>query len=119
MNTGMDCLVMGNYILLKKDQVKTKTVVKKFTLNNLVSIVLNFEIIYPVCWLSVKLGFFFSRIITMIVLSVIFYFVLLPTGLIMKLFKKDVLELKITKNTGSYWQKKKSTNNQINYEKQF
>jgi len=48
---------------------------------------------------SIILGFFMSRII----LTVLFYLVLTPMGLLMRLLGKDLLDQKIDKNKASYW----------------
>ena len=42
-------------------------------------------------------------VMTRVVLSILFYFVLTPTGLIAKLFRKDFLDLKFDRNAESYW----------------
>ena len=48
--------------------------------------------------LAIILGFFVSRLL----LSVIFYFVVTPIGLIMRMIGKDLLDLKL-KDRDSYW----------------
>ncbi len=53
--------------------------------------------------LSVVLGFFASRFI----LCVLFYLVLTPIGMIMRLFGKDFLNQRWDKEAQSYWIKKK------------
>lgn len=52
-------------------------------------------------WMAFALiiGFFMSRI----VLTILFYFVITPIGLLTKLFGKDILDQKIQKNKASYW----------------
>jgi len=49
---------------------------------------------------SVVMGFFMSRV----VLTVLFYLVLSPIGLLMKIFGKDVLDQRIDETKDSYWQ---------------
>ncbi len=49
--------------------------------------------------LGMVLGFFVSRI----VISVLFYFVITPIGLLMKLLGKDLLDERIDKARDSYW----------------
>ena len=48
---------------------------------------------------SIVIGFFVSRLIILI----LFYAVLTPIGLTMRLFGKDMLDQKIDKNCKSYW----------------
>jgi hypothetical protein len=59
-----------------------------------------FRLIYH-SWVgfSVVLGYFVSRIL----LTVIFFLVLLPTGLIMRLTGKDPMERQRDPEAGSYW----------------
>ncbi|MBN1526142.1 MAG: hypothetical protein JW919_00955 [Candidatus Omnitrophica bacterium] len=49
--------------------------------------------------LGLAMGFFVSRLI----LSLLFYAVITPIGLTMKLFGKDMLDERIDKNKPSYW----------------
>lgn len=49
--------------------------------------------------LAVVIGFFASRLI----LVILFYAVLTPIGLVMKMFGKDILDERIDKNKTSYW----------------
>lgn len=48
---------------------------------------------------AVVLGFFMSHLI----LSILFYAVITPIGMMMRVFGKDVLDQKIDKSSGSYW----------------
>lgn len=52
-------------------------------------------------WL--KLGLLLNRIVSPVILSVLFFLVFLPTGLLLKLFKKDILGLKLDRTAHSYW----------------
>lgn len=66
--------------------------------------------------LSFVLGWINARLI----LSVMFYLVLAPIALVMKLFKKDLLGERIEKGGGSYWIKKEKKDfNRADYERQF
>lgn len=55
--------------------------------------------------LAVVLGFFMSRII----LSLLFYLVVTPIGLVMRLVGKDILNQKWDNNVDSYWIKREKT----------
>ena len=54
----------------------------------------------------IKLGEKIGHIIAPIIMFLIFIFVVTPTGLILKLFRKDILNLKFSKNSNSYWIKR-------------
>ncbi len=58
---------------------------------------------FKIFW--IKLGDFLGKLISPVVMSIIYFLILTPTGLIMRLLGKDILKLK--KNTNkTYWQKK-------------
>lgn len=66
--------------------------------------------------ISIILGWIMTRVI----LSVLFYLVVTPTGWLARLFGKQFLDLKIDKNARSYWIPKKELKlNKADYEKQF
>jgi len=48
-----------------------------------------------------------GKFVSPIIMGLIFFLVVTPTGVIMRLFKKDLLKLK-KKNVNSYWIKRKS-----------
>ena len=65
---------------------------------------------------SIIIGFFVSRLI----LSVLFYAVLTPIGLIMRIFGRDILDQRIDKNKHSYWQEvKDGIKSRESYENQY
>ena len=65
---------------------------------------------------SVILGWFMTRL----VLSLLFYFVITPIGISLRLFDKDFLDLKKKETGGSYWNMRDSKiEKSQNYEKQF
>ena len=50
-----------------------------------------------------KFGMLLGSIIAPIVMALVFFVIVLPTGLIMRLLDKDLLKQKIDKNAKSYW----------------
>ena len=65
---------------------------------------------------AVILGWFMTRLI----LSLLFFLVVTPIALVLKLVGKDLLELKKQEVRGSYWNKRVSQKERNqNYEKQF
>ena len=64
--------------------------------------ILNSKILTPMNKLWFKLGIFLGKIISPLVMGVIFFFVVTPIGLFMKLLKKDLINLKFNGNP-SYW----------------
>jgi len=49
----------------------------------------------------IKLGYFLGKIISPIVMGIVFFIIVTPIGLLLRLFGKDILRLKRNKN--SYW----------------
>jgi hypothetical protein len=60
------------------------------------------KILTPLNKLWFKFGIFLGKIISPIIMGVIFFLVVTPTGLVMRLLGKDVLNLK-KNNNKSYW----------------
>jgi hypothetical protein len=50
-----------------------------------------------------KFGILLGSIIAPIVMALVYFVTVLPTGLIMRLLGKDLLKQKLDKNTKSYW----------------
>lgn len=66
--------------------------------------------------LSIVLGFIMSRII----LTILFYFVVTSIGLLAKLVGKKFMPLNFDKNATTYWEKRENTiKEKIDYERQF
>ena len=71
-----------------------------------------------ISWMSfaIILGWFMTRFI----LSLLFYLIVTPLGLITRVLGKDFLELKKEVSNGSYWnQRESSLEKNQNYDKQF
>ena len=69
---------------------------------------------------AIMLGTVIGAIVSPIVLLLLFYFVLTPIGLIMKLFGKDILDQKIDKVCKTYWHDRRNvTKTKESYENQY
>ena len=67
---------------------------------------LNSQILTPLNQIWFKFGIFLGKIISPLVMGIIFFLVVTPTGIIMRILKKDLLNLKYSDDK-SYWIKKK------------
>ncbi|MBI5814496.1 MAG: hypothetical protein HZB29_02670 [Nitrospinae bacterium] len=56
---------------------------------------------------------------TRLLLAAVFYLVITPIGLIMRLMGKDILDEKIDRAASSYWKMKEQHNDPTRYEKQY
>ena len=63
---------------------------------------INSKILTPLNKLWFKFGLLLGKIISPVIMGIIFFFVVTPTALIMRIIGKDLLNLKFTKNK-SYW----------------
>ena len=66
---------------------------------------INSKILTPFNRVWFKFGIFLGRMISPIIMALIFFIVVTPIGLIMRLLRKDLLNLKYNKSK-SYWIKK-------------
>ena len=63
---------------------------------------INSKILNPLNKLWFKFGIFLGKIISPLVMGIIFFLVVTPIGLLMRLLNKDLLNLKFNNNS-SYW----------------
>ena len=77
---------------------------------------LNSKILTPLNKTWFKFGIFLGRIISPFIMGIIFFFVVTPIGFLMRIFKKDLLNLKFNGDK-SYWIEKKEPKSKM--KKQF
>ena len=63
---------------------------------------INSKILYPLNFIWFKFGIFLGKIVSPLILIIIYFFVVTPTGFIMKILRKDLLALKFN-DKSSYW----------------
>ena len=66
---------------------------------------MNSSILYPLNKIWFKFGILLGKFVSPIVLGIIFFFVVTPIGILMKILGKDLLNLK-NNNENSYWIKR-------------
>ena len=96
-------LIIGLYPLVNNEVIKIWSLI--ISLFFLVLGLLNSKYLDPLNKIWFKFGIVLGSIISPVVMGLIFFFIVTPIALIMKLFKKDVLNLKFNSNK-SYWIKK-------------
>ena len=82
----------------------------------LILAILNSKILTPLNKIWLYFGIALGKLVSPIVMGFIFFLVVTPIGIIMRLLGKDILNLK-KKNKGSYWINK--VKNKTNMKKQF
>jgi hypothetical protein len=84
----------------------------------LLTTIVNAHVLLPLNKLWVRLGQLIGAIISPIVLGIIFFGIVSPYALVMRLFGRDELRLKLGKQK-SYWKSREQFTNQINFRKQY
>ena len=93
-------LLIGVYPLLKGSDLRIWSLIISFIF--LVLGLINSKILTPLNRLWFKFGLLLGKFISPLIMGIIFFVVVTPTGIIMRLFKKDLLNLKYNKKE-SYW----------------
>ena len=60
-------------------------------------------ILKPLNFIWFKFGLFLGKFISPIVMGIVYFVVVFPTSLLLKLFKKNYLNIKYERNRISYW----------------
>ncbi len=96
-------LLVGLYPLLKNNDIRIWSLIVSsvFLLLGLK----NSKILTPLNILWFKFGMMLGKYVSPIVMGLVFFLVVTPTGIIMKIFNKDLLKLK-KRNINSYWIKR-------------
>ena len=97
-------LLIALYPLVNSGEIRIWSVL--ISLIFLILGLLNSKILAPLNKLWFKLGIFLGKIISPIIMGIIFFLVVTPIGLLMRLLGKDLINLKYNNNK-SYWIEKK------------
>ena len=103
-------LAVGLYPLINEDNIRIGSIV--ISIIFLILGLINSQILTPLNILWFKFGMLLGRFVSPIVMGLVFFLVVTPTGLIMKLFNKDLLKLRKNKNS-SYWIKRPETKSEM------
>ena len=103
-------LIIGLYPLINDDNIRIWSIV--ISIIFLLLGLINSQILTPLNILWFKFGMLLGRFVSPIVMGLVFFLVVTPTGLIMKLFNKDLLKLRKNKNS-SYWIKRPETKSEM------
>ena len=107
-------LLISIYPLINQSEIRLWSLI--ISIIFLVLGIANSKFLTPLNKLWFRFGLFLGKIISPIIMGVIFFLVVTPIGLLMRLLKKDLLNLKIN-DEKTYWIKKIDPNNRMN--KQF
>jgi len=93
-------LIVSIYPLFKEGDLRIWSLI--LCLIFLILGLINSSILTPLNKLWFKFGIILGNIVSPIVMGLVFFLVVTPTSLLMKIFRKDILHLKKNK-TKSYW----------------
>ncbi len=93
-------LLIALYPLTYNEEIRVWSII--ISLIFLVLGLLNSKILTPLNKLWFKFGILLGKVVSPLIMGIIFFFVVTPIGFIMRLLGKDVLNLKYNKNK-SYW----------------
>ena len=103
-------LIIALWPLLKQNEIRIWSLIISFIF--FVLGLIDSKLLTPLNKLWFKFGILLGNIIAPIIMGIVFFLVVTPTGLIMRFFRKDILKLK--KNTSdSYWINKDDTNSSM------
>ena len=97
-------LLIGLWPILKGNELRIWAIV--ISLIFLILGILNSKILTPFNKIWFRFGIFLGNFISPIIMGIVFFLVVTPTGLIMKLFRKDLINLR-KNNSSTYWIEKK------------
>ena len=93
-------LIIGTYPLLSDNEVRLWSLI--ISIFFLILGLLNSKLLTPLNKIWFKFGISLGKIVSPLVMGLIFFFVVTPIGILMRILKKDLLNLKFNKNT-TYW----------------
>ena len=96
-------LIVGLYPLINGDDLRIWSIILSILF--LILGLVNSQILTPLNILWFKFGILLGRFVSPIVMGFVFFLVVTPTGIIMRLINKDLLKLKKSKSK-SYWIKR-------------
>ena len=93
-------ILIAFYPLINQGEIRIWSVL--ISLLFLILGIINSKILTPLNKVWFKFGIFLGKIISPIVMGLIFFLVVTPIAFLMRILKKDLLNLKFSKNN-SYW----------------
>ena len=96
-------LLIAFYPLINQGEIRIWSVL--ISLLFLILGIINSKILTPFNKVWFKFGIFLGKIISPVIMGIIFFLVVTPIAFLMRMLKKDLLNLKFNKNN-SYWIKK-------------
>ena len=103
-------LIIALWPLINDENIRLWSLIVSITF--LILGIINSKILTPLNNLWFKFGLFLGKIVSPIVMGIIFFFIVTPTGIIMRIIGKDILNLK-RNNLNTYWIEKTNENSSM------
>ena len=103
-------LIIALWPVLKQNEIRIWSLIISFIF--FVLGLINSKLLTPLNKFWFKFGILLGNIIAPIIMGIVFFLVVTPTGLIMRFFRKDILKLK-KNSSDSYWINKDNTNSSM------
>ena len=94
-------LIVSFWPLLHENEIRIWSLITSLIF--LILGILNSSLLTPFNLLWFKFGIFLGSIVAPIVMLIVFFLIVTPTGILLKIFKKDLLNLKYDKKKETYW----------------
>ena len=94
-------IIIGLYPLLNDHGIRVWSIIVSFIF--LFLGIVNSPILKPLNLIWFKFGLFLGKFIAPIVMGIVYFIVVFPTFLLLKLFKRNYLNIKYERNKTSYW----------------
>ena len=98
-------LIIAIYPLTHSEDIRLWSVI--ISIIFLVLGLLNSKLLSPLNNLWIKFGEILGKVIAPIVMAIVYFLILTPISLLVRLFGKDLIEMKFNNNIKSYWIKRK------------
>jgi len=96
--------IIAIFPILNNDNIRVWSLV--ISLIFLVLGLINSKLLSPLNKIWFKFGLILSKVVSPVIMGIIFFLVVTPIGILMRILKKDLLNLKYN-NKNTYWIKKK------------
>ena len=100
--------IVGLWPLINSDPIRIWAL--SLSLIFLILGVINSKLLNPLNFYWIRFGEILGKVIAPIIMLIVFFIILTPIGIVLRLFGKDLLKLKKNKFLTSYWVSRKKIN---------
>ena len=104
-------VIIALYPLLNENSIRVWSLIVSFIF--LFLGMLNSPLLKPLNLIWFKFGLFLGQFIAPIVMSIVYFMVVFPTFILLKIFKRNYLNIKYERNRNSYWLNIKDKSNSM------